>query len=146
MALDTSQHWIDEVKSAFDAPTLNRAQIDHVDLGPLKAWGRPINYDHRDRFADYTDGLWRLDVKPDTVLIDGRFRVCCFLTTLKMAAPGTRVIFDDYTDRPHYHIIENFAPRSEECGRQCLFIVPSRDQLDLAAIDVEIDNFRHVMD
>ena len=32
----------------------------------------------------------------DCVLVDGRFRVCCFLTSLKNAEQGTRIIFDDY--------------------------------------------------
>jgi hypothetical protein len=44
---------------------------------------------------------WRRGaVKPDLVLIDGRFRLACFLHPLLAAAPGTPILFDDYTNRP----------------------------------------------
>ena len=33
---------------------------------------------------------------PDLILIDGRFRVCCFLSSLKYGNVGTKILFDDY--------------------------------------------------
>jgi len=41
---------------------------------------------------------------------------------LKFADAGTRILFDDYTNRPQYHIAENYVPRVRVCGRQCLFV------------------------
>mgnify|MGYP000156134903 FL=1 len=107
--------------------------------------GYPINYNKSDSYKDYTNWIWEQSIKPDTVLIDGRFRVCCFLTSLKFADEGTRIIFDDYVGRPHYHVVEKFIDRKEVCGRQCLFVVPKNDDLDFEALDIEIANFRHVM-
>ena len=146
LAVDTSRDWVNEVKASFDAETLARAQIHHVDLGPLGTWGRPVNFEKRKDFSRYTDAIWQAGDLPDTVLVDGRFRVCCFLTCLKPAAEGTRIIFDDYTNRPLYHVIEDYADRVEVCGRQSMFIVPPRDQLDIEAIDADIVHFRHVID
>ncbi len=145
-AVDTSRQWIDAVQQDLLPSHANRAAFQHVDLGPLSNWGRPMSYAHRDRFSDYTDWIWQTDKTPDTVLIDGRFRVGCFLASLKFADAGTRLIFDDYINRPIYHVVEDFADRAEVCGRQCLFIAPGRDALDIAAVDQEIANFRHVMD
>ena len=142
---DTSTEWINKIKQSNQA-NIERLLTYHVDVGELKKWGRPISYAKREHFVDYTDSIWRAHDHIDTVLIDGRFRVCCFLTTLKFAQQGTKIIFDDYIEREHYHIIENYIQRDRVCGRQCLFIVPKKDQLDMDALDKDICNFRHVLD
>ncbi len=145
-AVDASREWIDSVKGGIAEDEARKLEIHHVDLGELGEWGRPVSYARRDNFAHYTDWLWEQDVKPDTVLVDGRFRVCSFLTALKNADPGTKIIFDDYVNRLYYHVVEEFVPREDVCGRQCLFIVPPHEQIDYARLDAEIANFRHVMD
>jgi len=68
-----------------------------------------------------------------------------FLTSLKFAEEGTHIIFDDYMNRPEYHIVEKYVERVEYCGRQCLFIVPSQQEIDLDMLEKDINNFRYVM-
>ena len=125
---------------------LQRLNIKLIDLGEVGDWGRPINYNNSDIFYNYTDWIWKLPQIPDTVLIDGRFRVCCFLTSLKNAKQGTKIIFDDYCNRPYYHIVENYIQREVTYGRQCLFIVPSQKNINFSELDKDIKNFRFVMD
>ncbi|MDP5362428.1 MAG: hypothetical protein NWP79_09825, partial [Paracoccaceae bacterium] len=50
------------------------------------------------------------------------------------------------TNRPHYHFVEKYCSRTRECGRQCLFIVPSKDDIDFDELEKDIGAFRHVMD
>lgn len=145
IAVDTSSEWITTVQN--DNQDNNaRLTIHHSDLGEVGDWGRPLSYEQRSHFSDYTDFVWNQSDKPDLVLVDGRFRVCCFLTVLKLADAGTRIIFDDYTDRPHYHIVEKYAPRVKECGRQCLFVVPPKSDIDMDELERDISAFRYVMD
>lgn len=141
-SVDSSREWIDRVNqecSAFKQLTLH-----FVDIGSVGAWGRPVSYDKSGNFADYTDWIWAHD--PDVVLVDGRFRVCCFLTCLISARRGTKILFDDYTNRPLYHIVEQYLKPAETCGRQAMFIVPSVDMLDISSIRAAINNFRFVLD
>jgi hypothetical protein len=77
-------------------------------------------------------------------LVDGRFRVCCFLTSLKYAEPGTKIIFDDYFNRPQYYLVEEYLKPVEKCNRQALFVKPSDTDLDMAALDRAIDQFQFV--
>ena len=44
------------------------------------------------------------------------------------------------------HFIEKYVSRINECGRQCLFIVPSKSKIDIASLNKDIDAFRFVMD
>lgn len=142
--VDTSRVWIDTVAAACT----DRADIDlhHSDLGDLGDWGRPVSYSKARDFPDYTDWLWRSGARPDTVLIDGRFRVCCFMTSVLNADPGTRLIFDDYTNRPWYHIVEDILPVARTCGRQALFQVPGPGAIDRARATDLVEKFRYVFD
>lgn len=142
-SVDTSKEWIDFCKKNI---TPGRANLEWIDCGPLKKWGRPTSYDLRENFIKYAKSLWINSESADTVLIDGRFRVLCFLNTIKYSNQGTRVIFDDYINRPHYHLIEELVSKSEICGRQCLFIVPEKTQIDLAHVDYLIEKFEYIMD
>ena len=145
ISVDTSATWINEVIKNNHS-LLDRLTAHHIDLGQLRNWGYPISYDKRNRFIEYTDTPWQSDTEIDTVLIDGRFRVCCFLSVLKYSQEGTKIIFDDYVTRPHYHIVEKYAKREQESGRQCLFITPNKSTIDSLALQKDIDNFRHVFD
>jgi len=143
VSVDSSAEWIAKVELETKSHR-EKLHIDRVDLGEIAAWGYPTTYRYRSRFHDYVASPWRHGVKPDLVLIDGRFRVACFLHSLLTAESGTRLIFDDYNNRPHYHLVEEFCPVKEREGRQALFLVP--DQLDRSAIVVEAEHFLYVRD
>ncbi len=129
ICVDTDKKWIDTIKVANKS---SRIKINWINLGDLENWGRPKSYYYRDRFIDYISNVWNFKQKADVVLIDGRFRVACFLYSLINAKTNSIIIFDDYNNRPHYHIIEEIIPIYEICGRQALFKVPKNINFNLA--------------
>lgn len=143
-SVDSSEDWIQHVKDGL--PNIEKFSPHWTDLGELGNWGRPRRFSHHHNFQDYSDWIWQQDQKPDVVLVDGRFRVCCFLTSLKYAGEGTKIIFDDYKERPHYHIVEDFLKPMDTCGRQVVFEVPAKDKIDLEKINQFIAHFRFVID
>ena len=92
----------------------------------------------------YFDGPWADGFDPQLVLIDGRFRVACFLTSLLRAKPGTLLLFDDYTERAYYHVIEEFLRPQQQTERQAVFEVPTA--VDREAIRAMLTQFCCVMD
>lgn len=145
ISVDTSKEWV-EIVQANNQTSGNRLNIHYSNLGEVGDWGRPLSYERQDCFSEYTDYIWIQKEKPSVVLVDGRFRVCCFLTSLKLSEEGTRIIFDDYINRPHYHFVEKYIPRVRECGRQCLFVVPPKSNIDMDELNKDIEAFRNVMD
>lgn len=121
-AVDTSRDWVESVRSRARQP--DRLQADWIDVGPLGDWGMPLTYARRHHFRDYVEAVWRAPADPEVVLVDGRFRVCCFLHSLLSASAGTRILFDDYHGRPWYKVVEEFVRPAERCGRQAVFVVP----------------------
>jgi len=118
----------------------------HIDLGPVKDWGFPVSEAHWKNYSNYPLLAWeeciRRGLKPDLVLVDGRFRVACFMATLLFAQPGCRILFDDYGDRPDCTAVERFVQPSAMIGRVAEFVVPDelpRDDAWLAFVQACTD-------
>lgn len=140
VAVDTSQIWIDHVRTQV---ARERLKVTWIDMGPVGDWGRPHGYARRHMFRAYRESIWRA-TSPDLILLDGRFRIACFLESLLRAKPDTRILFDDYAARPAYHIAAEFLAPVDSDGRQALFVVP--EKLDRDRIANELIRFEYVMD
>mgnify|MGYP001168255599 FL=1 len=145
LSVDSSKEWIDKISSK-NVEYKKRLKLQHIDLGKVENWGRPVGYEKSYNFINYFNWIWTQDILPDTVLIDGRFRVCCFLTSIKYANENTKIIFDDYNNRPYYHVVEKFVKKEQTCGRQALFIVKNKNDINIDLLNIEINNFHYVMD
>ncbi len=143
-SVDTSEQWADDVRAATGEDA--RLTMQWADLGSVGDWGRPVGYEKRENFGLYTDWLWDQRADFDLVLVDGRFRVCCFLTSLLRAKPGTRIVFDDYRDRTGYHVVEEIVRPRQVFGRQAIFVVPEQSDFDRDAACALMEQFRMVMD
>ncbi|MFM7563811.1 MAG: hypothetical protein ACKO81_12315 [Planctomycetota bacterium] len=123
VSVDLFRSRLDRVQ-AEAGEAAERAKLIEVGLQLTLDGSGLIPDEQRHQVGDYLAAPWkfRLD-QPDLVLIDGQFRVACFLYTLLQAAAGTRVLFDDYRDRPQYHVVEEVCPVAEWSGRMALFVV-----------------------
>ncbi len=48
-------------------------------------------------------------MKPDLVLVDGRFRVACALQAIVNTMPGVEIMIHDFFARQHYYDVLHFA-------------------------------------
>ena len=139
-SVDTSSEWVTRVKDRVG----DGAQIIYVDLGPVGAWGRPLSYERRRDFVHYLEAGFDDGYSPEVVLVDGRFRVACFFTTLLSASSGTRIVFDDYPSRLHYKVVEDILSPNAINSRQALFVVPP--SIDRKRVGELRDEFLNVME
>ena len=122
-AVDTSLQWIKKMESLKSEGSPDRLNLNWVDVGHVQDWGYPTSFKMRHNFKKYAELFWLNKLAPGLVLIDGRFRISCFLTSIKYAPVGTKILFDDYTERSLYHVAEEFCDKLDTCGRQALFQV-----------------------
>jgi hypothetical protein len=124
ISFDTSSEWISQIREEVNADNVN-LHLVHIDLGEVGDWGTPKSTEKYRDFWKYTVAPWKkaneLQLVPDTVLIDGRFRVACFLYSLLVARVGATLIFDDYFDRPEYFVVEKFCSVEQRAGRSGIF-------------------------
>lgn len=138
--VDTSADWALRVQERVRADV----EVIHVDLGPVGPWGRPVSYERRNFFGRYFEAGFDGGFDPDVVLIDGRFRVACFLSALLLSGPGTKIIFDDYSERPHYRVVEEVLQPKKTNSRQALFVRP--ELIDVMQVEALRNDFRNVLE
>jgi hypothetical protein len=123
------------------------------DIGLTGHWGRPIGLrspsaSRLEKFRRYSDPPAEClegGRTPDFVLVDGRFRVACVLKAIRMLQNerGWTIAMDDYGDRPHYHVINEFANIDRLVGGRMAVITSlkefSQEQLESAIRKYEID-------
>lgn len=81
-----------------------RAEVRWVDVGPTRGFGHPKDRTFQDTWYLYSD---QNIGDPDTILIDGRWRVACALR-VSMKYPNTTVLIHDFWNRPEYHVVLPF--------------------------------------
>lgn len=103
-------------------------------IGATEDWGYPLWITPTParvrRWRQYPscgiEALAKLPVFPELVLVDGRFRRACALHVAAAAqAQGARceILFDDYAERAHYHLVETALGPPRMIGRAALFCV-----------------------
>ena len=126
--VDISRGWTAKTLNLSKDCNNDRLNVKWIDVGDVADWGYPMSFEKKQNFVKYANWFWSFGLRPDLVVIDGRFRVLCFLTSVMYAPIGTKIIFDDYTNRPFYHVVEEFLKIKDTFGRQALFEVDDRSK------------------
>ena len=128
---ETDPEWLKRVakevkKKGYD----DRFTGYHLDIGKTGAWGRPVGPSDPIRLQKFVKcaitpwiELRKKNIDPTVIFIDGRFRTACFLTALLYIRQPATIIWDDYGDRPYYHIFDDLIQVKEMVGRTAIFEV-----------------------
>lgn len=124
---ETDPLWLESVVADAEASHVSERLVKvYTDIGATKEWGYPTCFSAK--FLNASTRGWEVlrerKKHPDFVLIDGRFRVGCFLATLVNCEKHVQLLWDDWEGRNHYHIIENIIKPTRMIGRAALFDVP----------------------
>ncbi len=123
-SVESDHNWLTKMERWFaNKPPAAIVHLHYADIGPTSEWGHPASKKRLNRWSGYPISVWdRHDfLHPDVVLIDGRFRLACMLTTLFRIERATRVLVDDYIDRPGYKAIETLVGAPNLIGRMADF-------------------------
>lgn len=131
-SVESDQAFLNAVEAKITTIFPNKKiQAHFVDIGHTKEFGYPIDPQSANRWPNYCVAPWQTLIKnnrsPDLILIDGRFRVACFLLSALSASSGTIILFDDYFDRPHYHVVEKYYSPNRKIGRMAEFVISVQD-------------------
>ena len=107
----------------------NDVRIIYANIGVTEEWGYPLFHSTSARrleaWRNYAEAPWRvltpLHITPDTILIDGRFRVACALRCFLSVDRSCCVLVDDYGDRDYYKEIERHSDIVAMHGRMAEF-------------------------
>lgn len=135
--VDSSKEWLDRVREACVAQQCRVAPtLVHADIGVVKELGYPADDTRMGDWHAYHGALRDRDggVLADLVLVDGRFRVACFVQTLLWGNPDSVIAVHDFT-RPQYQVVHELA--REVARAESLSVFVRRPGLDRKrALDV----------
>ena len=124
LSVDSDEKWVRDINEAIQTST-KEIMLQYCNIGEVGNWGVPKNRNRVENYWQYMSMPWEYAIqkslKPDLILIDGRFRVACFLFSLLCAEINTTILFDDYVDRSEYFIVEKFCKLVETQGRMAIF-------------------------
>jgi hypothetical protein len=141
---DSSQEWLDKVaRECADAKEQNRLHLVFADIGPTREWGQPVDDSTSHRWPLYALSVWRVKsaANADLFLVDGRFRVACFLEILLRCRKEAKIAIHDYPERRGYHVVEKFADCIETAGS--LHVFTRSASFDVAAAQRRLDQARY---
>ena len=102
--------------------------LHYCDIGQVREFGNPIDTTKASSWPKYCIACWNyfLDshTGPDLILVDGRFRVACFLASLLLGGPNCIILFDDYFGRSQYQVVEDHIAYFKRSGRMACFRIP----------------------
>lgn len=106
-------HLITSIKSLHNKLSNNinstNFKLNYVDIESTDDFGYPSSKCPKDKLTNYTNITNLVDLNSiDTILVKGRFRVACLLNIFNDIKHSTIILFDDYTNRNHYHIVEKY--------------------------------------
>lgn len=126
MSVETSRRWMVSLQREIDAADLpSMAILEYRDIGETGRWGRPLDETSWAKFYRYPTAVWTEPYfrDPDLILVDGRFRAATFIACFLRIQATTRVLFDDYFNRPSYHVVERLARPVAQVGRMAEFLI-----------------------
>lgn len=118
-----------------------------IDIGKTEAWGYPISNESKHLFPNYSNSVFSAlgSTEIDTVLIDGRFRVACALSTiinLSKFNNNPKILIHDFWNREQYHILLEFLTKIESVDTLGVFQV--KDNLDLNLVKSKYEIYKYI--
>jgi len=120
VSVDSDQAWVRKIEEriASKRPAVD-IELIHCDIGRTGEWGVPLDREQIMNWPQYCAQPWQrflsLNETPDLIYVDGRFRVACVLYSLlnlhrrRFFGKNARIMIHDFSDRPHYGKIMEFA-------------------------------------
>ena len=105
-------------------------------LGP---WGHDYTPQPSEPVGARYVGLGAAATSPSLVLVDGRFRVACALSSAKNAKNAVTILMDDYGDRPEYFVVADYLGAPDMVGRMAVFRLESSIDVPDSVINKYLD-------
>jgi len=129
-SVESDANWCAKMNAYFaGAGARSPVVMHHEHIGETGDWGHPETDANWRNYHRYPNTIWDREgfEAPDLVLLDGRFRAACFVTTMLRTLKPVTVLFDDYLRRPKYKLVERWFQPTDIRGRMARFDITPID-------------------
>ena len=123
-SVESDLNWHNRIKTLIgDKPHIRHIYCEMKATG--SNWGNPGNGSTLEDWNKYSGAIIGNTIF-DFILIDGRFRVACCLKCFETIGTDTLIAFDDFLDRPQYHVVLLFYEIVEQTSDKRMVILKKR--------------------
>ncbi|MCX5462642.1 O-linked N-acetylglucosamine transferase, SPINDLY family protein [Alcaligenes parafaecalis] len=125
--VESDRRWLEQLRAEVG----DACQVNHVDIGPTKEWGYPVDLRAANQFPNYSQSIHTQDLPFDLILVDGRFRVASTLESidyvLKKGDPSSaRIFIHDFWNRDYYKPVLEFLDAEKTVETAGLFKIKAK--------------------
>jgi len=133
--VESCPDWFEKVKDVIHNENVT---MIYNDMNTLKdTWGHPGLTSTTAQKKSYSEHLLQLDLqsrkKIDFILIDGRFRVACALKCFDAISDNCLIAFDDFLNRPNYHVVLDYYNVVDKTKDQCMVILKKKPNVSVSS-------------
>tara|TARA_Y100000389_G_scaffold7851_1_gene7499 strand:- start:559 stop:1131 length:573 start_codon:yes stop_codon:yes gene_type:complete len=125
--------WQKKLNQIITNPNINYI-YNEMNTKP-NTWGHPGKNASKDQKINYSNQITKLSKEEqdriDLVLIDGRFRVACCLKCYSIIKDDCLIAFDDFLNKPTYHIILQYFHIIEKTQDNKMVILKKKKNLNI---------------
>lgn len=130
--------WLSILNKNIKPQKLDKITFIYCDMKTSpNTYGNPGKDSKPEQWKNYSDQILLVNDKIDLILIDGRFRVACCLKCHMYMDDNCIIAFDDFLDRPEYHIIlDYFYIIDQTNDKRMVFLKKKADKkIDMSLVE-----------
>ena len=148
-SVESSADWIQFLRTYFFVRRHEGKRLTFfpIDIGKTKEWGHPEDDTAKHLFPSYSSAFFdSIDPKKlDVILVDGRFRVACVLSTILHTYSSDHnnqiIMIHDFWQREYYHDVLNYLEVIDKVDSLGVFKVKDGIDIDLVRKDYDAYKF-----
>lgn len=125
--------WHKQIKQTIKNPNINYI-YNEMNTIP-NTWGNPGKNATNIQKINYSNQITKLSIEEqnsiDLVLIDGRFRVACCLKCYDIIKDNCLIAFDDFLNRPQYHVVLEYFDIIENTKDNRMVILKKKKNVNI---------------
>lgn len=128
ISVESDYIWHNQFKFLLES---SRVHFIYSDLDcTTHTWGKPGPNSTIKDWINYSDQIKKIDKeiidKLDFILIDERFRVACCLKCFDLIKDDCFIAFDDFLNRPEYHIVLDYYDIIDQSSDKIMVILKKK--------------------
>lgn len=140
-SVESDLEWHNKLKKMIENKSHINFIYNEMNTKP-NTWGHPGVNSTKEQWINYSDQITLLDKKTqneiDLIMIDGRFRVACCLKSFNVINDNCLIVFDDFLNRPHYHIVLEYFDIIDKTVDNMMAILKKKNSIKDIQIPDEI--------
>lgn len=130
--VESDAEWVEKLKKTIINPNITYIFNEMDAHGDFGIPGKNATNIQKINYSNHMRNLTKEEQNNiDFVLIDGRFRVACCLKCYDIIKDSCLIAFDDFINRPYYHIVLEYFDIVEKSQNNKMVILKKKKNVDI---------------